>query len=319
MEMVSDEDSLKSLIQHAVLAPSSHNTQPWRFRLSAPSIELYADLERALPVNDPQNRELYISCGCALMNLRVAVANAGWSSRVELLPDVSDRTLLARITIENAPVDVALAKLFDAMLLRRTYRNRFKEEPLEAALQELLRHAAEMEQACLNIIATEDKRDELIKLVREGDSLQWQNETWRRELAQWLHSGRQGDGLKVPGLVAPLVRGVVRHFDMGRSMASQDSFLADESPVLMLLSTEGDAPRAWLQAGQALQRVLLEAQRHGVQASYLNQPIQVAELRPQVQQAFAMDEFPQILLRMGYPDELLPASPRRPVDEVVAE
>lgn len=317
MDMGGDVDNLKSLIQHAILAPSSHNTQPWRFRLTASSIELYADLERVLPINDPQNRELHISCGCALMNLRVAVANAGKSATVTMLQDASDQTLLARVTLQQAPADAELAELYDAVLLRRTYRNRFKKEPLEAVFCEQLCSVADTEQARLNLVVAEEQRDALIELVREGDSRQWQSENWRRELAQWLHSGRKGDGLAVPGLVAPLVRGVVRHFDMGKSVASQDSLLADESPTLVLLSTAGDTPRDWLQAGQALQRVLLEAQRHGVQASYLNQPIQLAELRPKLEQLLALECHAQILMRMGYPDELLPASPRRSLEEVM--
>ncbi|WP_229440580.1 hypothetical protein [Massilia sp. BSC265] len=57
-----------------MLAPSSHNTQPWLFRMAESSIDLFADRTRALPVNDPDDRELTISCGCALMHLRIAAA-----------------------------------------------------------------------------------------------------------------------------------------------------------------------------------------------------------------------------------------------------
>lgn len=319
MHTGTEAERFRALIQNAVLAPSSHNTQPWRFRLSAGAIELFADLERALPVNDPDNRELHISCGCALMNLRVAAACAGLHALVELLPCTADRTLLARVSLAEASVDSALVPLFDAMLLRRTYRNRFRDMPLTSALKRSLARAAGLDDASLIAIESEETRVELARLVHEGDSRQWQNEAWRQELALWLHGGRGEDGLRVPGLVAPLVRGVVRHFDMGRSVASQDSLLADESPALMLLSTDGDGPADWLQAGQALQRVLLEAQRQGVQASYLNQPIQVAELRPGLQHLCGIEAWPQILLRLGYPDEMLVASPRRAVDKVLLE
>ena len=54
--------------------------------------------------------------------------------------------------------------------------------------------------------------------------------------------------------------------------AVKDRQLADESPVLAMLSTAGDGPCDWLNAGQALQRLLLGVP-HGLQASYLNQPV----------------------------------------------
>ena len=87
------------LIRGAVLAPSSHNTQPWLFRLSESVIDLLADRTRALPVNDPEDRELAISCGCALMNLRVATASLGLRLRVELFPDPKEPDWLAHATV----------------------------------------------------------------------------------------------------------------------------------------------------------------------------------------------------------------------------
>ena len=67
----------RRLLEAAVQAPSSHNTQPWLFRVEDGAVHLLADRTRALPVNDPDDRELTISCGCALLNLRVAAAT-GW-------------------------------------------------------------------------------------------------------------------------------------------------------------------------------------------------------------------------------------------------
>ena len=71
---------LQTLVQAATLAPSSHNTQPWLFRLEGQVIELLADRTRALPVNDPDDRELTISCGCALFNLRDDTASTAGRS-----------------------------------------------------------------------------------------------------------------------------------------------------------------------------------------------------------------------------------------------
>ena len=122
----------------------------------------------------------------------------------------------------------------------------------------------------------------------------------------------------MPTLAAPLAQFVVRTFDMGGNLGAKDRELAYASPLLAVLGTHGDQAHDWLLAGQALQRVLLMACRHGLQASYLNQPIQVASLRPRLQH-LAGDGVPQILLRLGHPVGAVPAAPRRDVAAVIEE
>lgn len=65
-------DQWHFLINYALLAPSEYNTQPWLFRVQGNSVEICADYSRSLPVVDPQDRELLISCGAACLNLRLA-------------------------------------------------------------------------------------------------------------------------------------------------------------------------------------------------------------------------------------------------------
>src|SRR5687768_12101284 len=78
-------DALLDAVRQAVHAPSSHNTQPWVFHLRGDDVlELYADRSRALPVIDPEDRELTISCGAALFHLRAALRSAGLEAEVEL-------------------------------------------------------------------------------------------------------------------------------------------------------------------------------------------------------------------------------------------
>jgi hypothetical protein len=123
--------------------------------------------------------------------------------------------------------------------------------------------------------------------------------------------------LTLPALAIPVAQVVVRTFDMGHGVAAKDRQLADESPVLAVLSTEGDSQRDWLAAGQALQRLLLLGVQLGLQASYLNQPVQVAALRPKLQQITGRSGHAQLLLRIGTPTQVKPAAPRRPLADVL--
>src|SRR6056297_284138 len=131
-----------------------------------------------------------------------------------------------------------------------------------------------------------------------------------------MHPRRKGDGIAVPTLAAPIARLVIRTFDMGGGVAAKDQELAEESPLLVVLGTGSNHEPDWLRAGQALERVLLTATRAGLQASYLNQPVQVPSLRAELADVTSL-RFPQIILRLGYPDTALDPAPRRPVDEVL--
>ena len=307
------KEQARSMIGRAVLAPSSHNTQPWFFRLSDSAIDLCADRTRALPANDPEDRELTISCGCALMNLRIAAASAGLHVQVRLLPKPEELDLLARVSLSNqSDVDTEDAQLADFIETRRTYRKRFAPREVSASVLDQLNDATKREGARLVPLLTEEVRQKIAALVAEGDAAQWANPSWRRELAAWMHPRRRGDGLTMPALAVPVAQLVVRTFDMGGGVGAKDRQLAEASPLLAVLNTDRD----WLLAGQALQRTLLIGCRNGLQASYLNQPVQVASLRPKLQNLVSAG-FPQILLRLGYPVEEIPPAPRRVLDDVI--
>ncbi len=316
--IVSDwKEQGRSLIGRAVLAPSSHNTQPWFFKLSELAVDVFADRTRALPANDPEDRELAISCGCAIMNLRIGAASAGLPVQMRLLPRPEEPDLLAHISLAGqSDVSADDAQLADFIETRRTYRKRFAPREVSASALDQLIGATKKEGARLVPLLTEEVRQKAAALVAEGDAAQWANPSWRRELAAWMHPRRRGDGLTMPALALPVARLVVRTFDLGGSVGAQDLQLAEASPLLAVLSTESDHPRDWLLAGQALQRALLIGCKHGLQASYLNQPVQVGSLRPKLQDLVGTG-FPQILLRIGYPLEEIPPAPRRALDDVI--
>ena len=133
---------LAQVLEHALRAPSVHNTQPWRWRLDGDVIDLFADIGRQLPVTDPDGRDLTISCGVALHHLVVALGHAGHDAYVKRMPDPQDNTHLATITISDAPPDPATARLFGAIGRRHTELRRMRCQPLPVALQAALVDAA---------------------------------------------------------------------------------------------------------------------------------------------------------------------------------
>jgi hypothetical protein len=251
------------------------------------------------------------------MNIRVAAAQAGVGVSVQLLPSGNDPDWLARVMLGvRVEVRAGEAALLGNIAKRRTYRKRFAPRPIDDETIRRFGDAARTEHGLLIPIAGKSDRGSVAALIGEGDQRQWANPSWRRELAAWMHPSG-GDGLTLPGLAVPVAQLVVRTFDMGGGIAAKDRELAEASPLLAILTTPGDSIQEWLIAGQALQRVLLTACQLGLQASCLNQPIQHAALRPRLRETIGGAGFPQVLLRLGYPREPVPATPRRAVAQVL--
>jgi len=318
-------EKLAFVLRYAILAPSNHNSQPWHFVLGDDAVLVCADRRRALPVADPGDRELVMSCGAALFNLRVALSHFGMPYEIIPFPARADPDVLAEVKIRpDGYVDQAIAQLFSALPRRVTNRTSFEDEAVPKEVQEVLRVAASAEGATVSYAETEAIRDAVAELIAEADRAQFTDPRFRGELASWIQGSGHGDGMPLyaSGLgdlldfARPLATSAIRTFDIGDGMAASHRRLAQGSPLLVLLSSSQDDAPAWLSTGQALERVLLEAANAYFDASYLNQPIEIAALRPKLQALMGGEGHPQILLRMGAgtPPK---RTPRRPVEDVL--
>lgn len=314
----------RHLLHYAILAPSGHNTQPWRFRLAGNSVELLADRARRLPIVDPEDRELTISCGAALGQLRLAIRHFGFADVLDLFPDVDQPQLLARVGMGEArSPDADDERLFHAIPLRRSNRSDFAARPVPPQLVKALRASAASEHVAFHEVAGTADRGAVAELVAEGDRRQFADAAFRRELAQWIRPGFSGRRDGIPGaalgmgaLASCVAPWIIRSLDVGKPQAMAHRRLALESPLLAVLGTRTDTPAAWLATGQALSRLLLRAHAEGVAASYLNAPIEVPALRSRLRDTLGLEGYPQLLLRLGYGPEVGP-TPRRHVSEVL--
>ena len=326
------EDTARFLLRFAILAPSGHNTQPWKFAVRAPDVLVFADPARRLPVADPDDRELTISLGAAAMNLRVAAARAGFAADV-LAADAADpaHTVdggpVARIRLSEAGApDPALAALFPALTARRTWRLAMEDRPLAAAAAAALAGLTALGGASLQVVVDEAQRAALEALIHEGDLARMSDKAFRRELAHWMrpaHShaddGLAGDSLGLSPFASDLAAWSTKAFDMGKSIAAKDVTLAHESAALVVVFAP-DEPAALLDAGQLMERYVLTAALHGAACSFFNLPVEVPEIRGKIGRLLGAAQLPQLLFRLGYPTGAdLKPSARRPLEDVLRD
>src|SRR4051794_11278959 len=166
------------VVEQSCRAPSIHNTQPWRFHYASGTFELRADTQRGLSGTDPDGRELVISCGAALYNLRLAVRKLGYTAAVSLLPDAHDPRLLARIdVVESHPADAAERRSYAALTRRHTHRGGFVDRALSPELAVRLQQAAYEEFASLFYVHDPGQRQRVLHLARAAERQLAQDET----------------------------------------------------------------------------------------------------------------------------------------------
>ncbi len=314
-------DQVDYLVAMAARAPSIHNTQPWRFRVSPSEIELLADPQRKLRV-DPMGREMLLSCGAALFGLRLAIRSLGYQPVVDLLPDGSKLRLLARVRLTGGPALTGVEReMIDALPHRHTHRGPFSPDPLPAGLLASLQHDALAEGAALAVVRRPIDYERLADLMSTTAPKQDLDPVSRSEIARWSRAAASTarDGIparafsRQPATEAGRLR--QRDFDLGRGIGVGESIGGPPAATAVLL-TLGDRRADWLRAGQALQRMLLHAAAYWVFASMYTQPLESAEIRALVSGRLGLPGHPQVLLQFGVVTNTEPTS-RRPPAEVI--
>ena len=319
------ESQIRECIRYAVLAPSGHNTQPWTFSVEGSSVEIRADRTRAMPVGDPQDRELAIGLGCATEHLAIAARHAGFRPIVAVHPE-GERGCV-RVTLEQGAVESD--ELFAAIPERHTNRRAYDGRPIpEHDLRALAAIVGEDGVRVTFLRAREDI-ERIVRLVARGNDIQLNHKPFMDELISWIRFSRRSieahrDGLTSRAVGRPAVpdwfgRLLMRRWFTPPRQTRLDAKLIRSASAIMVVSSARNDERAWVQVGRAFDRILLEQTVRGIRSAHLNQNWQRPEMAAGLHEAVDLHgQHPQLVLRLGYA-EPLPHSPRRPLDHVLTE
>jgi len=323
------EEQYVFLLRYATLAPSSHNTQPWKFAVNEHGIEVYADYTRRLPVADPGNRELYMSVGAAIFNIRVAAAHFGIACRVDYNHTGDSESPIAFIGLSPDATcgaqELSLAPLFASITRRHTNRNPFLFARISRSTMENLGSTGGRTQVATYYSLDGAINAEVANLVAIADRMQQADPEFRRELSEWIRPNftRKPDGITgaafgINGLASAVGPWATKMFDLGSIRAAKDKNLCLEAPGLVVLYGEESIP-VWLETGEALEHLLLTITQAGLQYSFFNMPIEIPELRTELRKVLGLSSWPQLLLRIGFCLTEPAATPRRPVEDVLID
>ena len=312
------QTQLRFLLRYAILAPSVKNTQPWLFAVQENRVRIFADSKRGLHVTDPDQRELYISVGCALENLLVAAEQFGFRHDVSYFPDGDDADLAASVAFApgGRPSRSRAGVTLDAILQRHHDNSVYRDAAVPEALRRRLRACREEEELRLNLVEDRIFRRRVDELTLEADRIEFADPDFRKELGHWM-----GEGVfSRPGFISRIGGLVVSRLDLGESVAERDQKVVRSAALLGLVAATRDSSLVHLRAGQLFERLWLTATGLGISVHPMSQTMRLPELRAAVAELLpAPGWLPQHLFRLGYSAKTEDPrhTPRRPLDEVL--
>jgi nitroreductase len=311
------QEQLEFLLQYAVLAPSTKNTQPWRFSIGEDTIGVFADLTRWQPVSDRGRRELYISLGCALENLLVAAEQFGLGYEVRYFPERGNEELAATIALHPAasPAVYRTGISLDSITTRRTQHGMYRDRSiLEDTRRRLLLSCDDLG---LRVDLTDDPtlRSRVVELNLHADEMEFADPEFRKELGHWVGQGVFG----TPRLLSRLGELLLSRLNLGRAIGKRNAAVLSSAPLIGLISARTDDRTSQLKTGQALERIWLLATGMGLGLHPMSEALEIPSLRADLARVIpGEDWFPEQVFRIGYP--MRPEkghTPRRPLDQVL--
>lgn len=324
------------LLRYAILAPSSHNSQPWKFRVADDTISIFADTDRWLRVADADKRELFVSTGCALENLLVAAEHFGFVHQVEYLPE-RDENLVAVVQLKHrdGQNNKRHPSLFDHITKRHTNHSVYGDKQISD--EEMTRfHDCIFEPGFWLFSTNEgpyplhseaELRGRIDELISRADAVQLTDSAYTNELASWVGQGAFG----TPWLMAKIGQLAITYLNISKGQTKKDSEMILSAPALVALCSGSDDRKAQILSGQIFERIALTAAGLGLAIHPMSQILEVPEIKTELRDLLNVPAakakvtglspedlvYPQHTFRLGYTDADEKHTPRRPLEEVL--
>jgi hypothetical protein len=299
-------------------APSIHNTQPWRFVVEGPVLELHTDASRWLTELDPQGHMMLVSCGAAVQYAQVALAADGWRTEIDR-PACMEAAPLARIRVlGHAEPDPVAVRRLAAIERRRTDRRPVPAEPVQIEALDAVVAAVTSTGLHVHVLRPEQVVD-LAVAVDHAMRAERTDDRQRAEQAGWV-GGARTKATGVPGTAIPAEapQTTVPGRDFGVTGTLPSGAGHDESAVYAVLFGTGDTPADWLRAGEALAAAWLDAVDRGLTLLPESAPAEIASTRLMLRRLVSYIGYPYLVFRLGVAPPDAPArTPRLPIERTL--
>ncbi len=324
-KLTDSQEKIKFLLGYAILAPSTHNSQPWLFRIEDNSVKIYYDPKAyTIKEADPTQRDLYISFGCLIENLVIAAKYFRVFKDVSYILNSEDNCV-AEVSFENlmhqTGADEQLKKDINAIVSRVNVRGLFDKKPIASDILRQLQATNEVANLKLDLIIDSQKIESLAQLTKRGLEIAYSNNHFRKEMSGWINASWQNRligipayALRLPPFLAAIFPWLVRFFNIGPKVGMLNYLSLKSSPTIAIISSAEDSKASWLEVGRLAQRLIIQSNALGLKTSIFVAAVEMADLYKEVQKIIGHNLRPQFLMCIGYMTTDQQPTPRQTVE-----
>lgn len=316
-------EKLLFLIGFGLLAPSSLNSQPWKFAVENNEIFVSFNKNKSLPSSDPENRLAYISLGAAIQNILIAADYFGFKPNFEYIMDES----VAKITFDGPETREAKENhLIFYITKRRTNRNPYETRMPSVSFFEKSQSAANnIKGAYITFITDEKRREKLGNLALNSLVAAMDEKSFRYELSRYLKSnitsskvGMPGFTFGIPTIFSFFSSQMIKYVNVNRKRHRHDMLTFGKfTPAFGVITSDKDNEEGWIAAGRLFQNSVLEATRCDLETAAVAAVIQTREAYKELQSIAGLTLRPQFCFRVGYCNKKIAPSPRLNTQDVI--
>ncbi len=324
-KLKSSFEKFSFLLNFAVLAPSSHNTQPWNFKIKNNTISVYKENKRRLPIADSNDRQLHLSVGCAIQNILIAANYFGYTANLEYKNNSDSPNLIAIISLEEQGKTPETESLIHSITTRKTNRGKYKIDKISSSIIDEIVNNGDSE-IKVNVVSDQAKINKLGYVAAVAASRSMENRDFRIELSHHLKNnltrskiGMPGFSIGIPTPPSFLLAFLMRMLNLEKIGQKQNIALFEKStPHIVIISSATDTTEDWIKAGLKFQKISLFLDSKGISTSPWGAPIQIENFYKEIQDILDIKERPQMFFRIGYPIKSSRVSPRLLVNDVLS-
>lgn len=326
-------DKIVFLLNYAVLAPSTHNSQPWLFKISDDSCKIYANPDLYLKEADKDGRDLFISIGCLIENLVIAsqyfsvYKNIVYSNNLQIISNNIEGNdyFIAEIFFDNNnnSSNGRFIRLFNAIKKRFNARGIFLDRQLEKELIDSFKSLNDFIEVKLSLVMDNKKKEKIANLTSNGMRLAHQDKNFRKELSAWINNlfspkkdGMTWKSMRAPFFVSFCVSHLIRIFNLGTILSKLNYKSVLSAPLICVMSSE-DNVMSWINVGRIAERIMLNAYLNELKTAIFVAAIESKDLRNKLRNLIDIQSLPQFLICVGYMDINPIHTPRHSVESKI--
>lgn len=318
--------SLKTQIEfclsYGILAPSTHNSQPWRFEVKKDYCDIYNDSSIQIIEGDPQKNYLYITMGCLIENILIA------ASYFRIFKDVEyygkgRNGLLARVYFEkNSKKDGSRLdkSLLDAIPRRINARGIFQSKKINKNIMSDLYDLNDYKDIQMSLIDKMKDINKAAELTAEGISHAYNRKTFRYEMSKWINNnlsskkrGIPGYSLKMPLFLSIIFPIIIPYVNLGEILSRLNYKSVSSAPLIVAVSSKSKDFKSMIEVGRISQRIMLYLASKNIRHSIFVASLEAKSLKRKLKELTKTNYDPEFLLCAGYMATSQKHTPRLPL------